>query len=100
MTYWHCYLKPKASGREKPSSRNYFVVNDLGEDELRKTVVEPWHMGVPFTVGGRIIKSHDEVEEIRIVTTEQSARSYADAHNQAARARNIIDGVTDRRMLV
>jgi hypothetical protein len=99
MSYWHCYVSPKPSGSAKKSSKNYFVVNDLSEDQLQKTIVQPWLTGTPFTVAGRIIKTQDEVEEIRITHTNDSARTYADTFNARQAANRVIDHATDRRML-
>lgn len=92
--YWHCGVR-KGGEKERMS-----VVNDLSFEELKKSIVDPWHAGRPFSIDGLIVRSSDDVPEIRIAWTPHPQQVYADQHNQRMRASSIADMATDRRTLV
>lgn len=75
--FWHClvhYQQPKD---------NYITIrvsNDLTIKKLLKHIVEPWQQGGQFNVGGLIVRSRDQVREIRIVQTPHSQQYYAEEH--------------------
>lgn len=91
--YWHCGVK---AGRKERMS----IVNDLTFGELKKSVVDPWNAGHPFSISGMIVRAAETVSEIRIVWTQFPQQHYADRHNERMRAKNIADLATDRRALV
>jgi len=91
--YWHCGVKADKNKRMS-------IVNDLAFVELKKSIVDPWAAGRPFSVSGFIVRSAESVSEIRIVWTEFPQKYYADRHDDQMSARGISDMVTDRRALV
>jgi hypothetical protein len=90
--YWHCAIRVVGA-------KTQTVANDLLFSDLQRQIVEPWLHSRSFTVAGTIVRSSDQVEEIRIAHTGQAQQVYADRHNAEMRAQHIGDGVTDRRML-
>lgn len=90
--FWHC--RAQCAGE-----KDYAVVNDLSFQELQRTVVRPWLAGRPFTISGRIIRTSQEVKEIRIVHTSYPQQVYATQHDAEMRSRSIADLATDRRLL-
>ncbi|MGO9404230.1 MAG: hypothetical protein ACLPVW_12260 [Terriglobales bacterium] len=90
--YWHCAV---TTARDKETA----IENDLTFSELQRKVVEPWLMGRPFTVSGRIIRSSDSVSTIKITHTTQPQEYYANAHDSRMQASGIMDMATDRRYL-
>lgn len=93
--YWHCYVA--LPGRKK--DRDRAVVNDLGKQQLKREIIDPWCEGRAFTVGGTIVRDRDSVEEIRIVQTPRPKEDYAREHDSRMRASGIADLATDRRFL-
>ncbi len=93
--YWHCYVA--IPGRKR--DRDRAVVNDLGKEQLKREVIDPWHEARAFTVGGTIIRDRDSVEEIRIVHTPRPKEGYVREHESRMRASGIADLATDRRFL-
>ncbi len=93
--YWHCYVA--LPGRKR--DRDRAVVNDLSKQQLKREIIDPWHDGRPFTVGGTIIRDRESVEEIRIVQTSRPREDYAREHDARMRASGIADLATDRRFL-
>lgn len=91
--YWHCGVK--AGKKER-----WTIVNDLTFGELKKSVIDPWNAGRPFSVSGLIVRAAESVSQIRIVVTQFPQQHYADLHNQRMRASGIADLATDRRALV
>ena len=90
--YWHCAIRVVGA-------KTQAVANDLLFSDLQRQIVEPWLHSRSFTVAGTIVRSSDQVEEIRIAHTGQAQQVYADRHNAEMRSQHIGDGVTDRRML-
>lgn len=92
VRYWHCSVV--ISGED-----DYSVVNDLTFEELNHTVVIPWLSGRPFVISGTIIRTTEQVSEIRIAHTELPKKRYAELHDADMRASGIADMATDRRLL-
>jgi REase_DpnII-MboI len=90
--YWHCSVRVTGS-------KNISVVNDLPLTELQRQIVEPWLQSRPFTISGKIVRSSDQVEEIKIAYTPESQQFYADRHNAEMRAKGIGDMATNRELL-
>lgn len=90
--YWHCSVK--VTGQ-----KDHSVVNDLSFAELKRTIIDPWNGGRPFTVSGAVIRSFANVAEIKITHTPNFLKSYADRHDAGMRASGIADLATNRRML-
>lgn len=90
--FWHCSVK--ITGEKKHS-----VVNDLSLSELKRTIVDPWNDGKPFTVSGTVVRTSANVSEITIAHTPNPQRYYADRHDSEMRASGIADLATDRRLL-
>ncbi|MGD1940614.1 MAG: hypothetical protein ACFB0G_04830 [Leptolyngbyaceae cyanobacterium] len=90
--FWHCSVQ--IVGAQYPS-----VVNDLTFEELNRTVVQPWLAGCPFVISGTIIRSSEQVAEIRIAHTDNTQQHFADVHNSKMRASRISDMVTNRSLL-
>lgn len=74
-------------------------MNDLTIDRLLREIVEPWHAGRLFTIGGRIIRKPSEVLEIKITQTQEPQKAYAERHVASMRGTNVIDMATDTRYL-
>lgn len=91
--YWHCRV---AFGGKQ--DREEAITNDLTKEQLRREIVEPWHRGDPFTVGGRLVRDR-AVDEICIVQTTDDQGTFARNHNLQMRARKVGDLVTNRRRL-
>ncbi len=91
--YWHCYVQRK--GKSSPEG----IVNDLSFQDISQKIVQPWRDGRAFTVEGVIVRSQDEVEEIRIVRTDQPLQHYIDDHSARMSASGIVDMATNRQML-
>jgi hypothetical protein len=90
--FWHC--KIKIAGDRKAT-----IVNDLSFAELKKSIVDPWNAGQPFSVAGTIVRSPDKVDEIHIVWTPESQKVQAERYNRETRARGVGDFATNRRAL-
>ncbi len=90
--FWHYSVRITGS-------KSISVANDLTFDELHRTVVAPWLAGRPFVISGTIVRSSDQVAEIRIAHTDRPKEYYAEAHNQSMEASGITDLATDRRLL-
>ncbi len=90
--YWHCSVQ--VAGEKNPS-----VTNDLTFDELSRMVVQPWLTGRPFVIAGKIVRSSEQVAEIRIAHTDYSKQHFADAHDAKMRSSGIADMVTNRSLL-
>jgi hypothetical protein len=90
--YWHCAASGTKHGNEG-------IVNDLSAEELLKQIVEPWHSGRPFNIGGIIFKERGVVDTIKITYTQQPQDHYATLHDNQTRASGIVDMRTDRRYL-
>ena len=90
--FWHCRV-------QSTGEQDYAIVNDLTFAELRRSVIEPWLAGRPFTISGKIIRAAKEVKEIQIAHTPEPQQTYADRHNAEMRSRGILDGATNRKLL-
>jgi REase_DpnII-MboI len=90
-SYWHCLV-------EVPGQKNAAIVNDLTFQDLKRTVITPWHSGSPFAVSGTIVRS-DQVTKIRIVHTQEPQDTFARRHDSSMRASGIADLATNRRSL-
>lgn len=90
--FWHCSVQ---TAREKRPS----VVNDLSFGELNRLVVQPWLTGRPFVISGTIVRSSEQVTEIRIAHTDYPKRHFADVHNAKMRSSGIADMATNRSLL-
>lgn len=90
--YWHCAASDSKSDKEG-------ILNDLNAEALLKQIVNPWHLGKPFNVGGAIFKNRSNVDTIKITHTPQPLVHYADLHERQMQASNIADMRTDRRYL-
>jgi hypothetical protein len=90
--YWHC--SAQISGSKGP-----VTVNDLPFSELKRTIIDPWHAGSPFSIGGAIVRSTDNVSQIKITWTNEPQRAFAERHNASMRASGIGDLATDRTLL-
>jgi hypothetical protein len=75
------------------------VVNDLTFADLKREVIDPWLSGRPFTISGLMIRSTDDVQEIKIAHTPQPKETYARQHEMRMQAAGIADLATDRRYL-
>jgi hypothetical protein len=73
--YWHCRVKLTRAKRDS-------VVNDLTFDELERTIINPWKLARPFTVAGVIVRSVNDVSEIKIAHTEYPQDFYAQQHKR------------------
>lgn len=93
--YWHCHVSGFGTNRQRVRA----VVNDLEKEVLKRQILDPWHDGNAFYVGGTIIRERDSVDEIRIVQTSMPKQYYAEAHNSRMRSAGIGDLATDRRYL-
>ncbi|WP_103670554.1 hypothetical protein [Pseudanabaena sp. BC1403] len=76
--YWHCLVK-------LIDSSNYSVVNDLSFIELQQQIVDPWLKSRPFTISGKIVRSSNYVEEIKITHTPEIKQLFADHYNNDER---------------
>lgn len=92
--FWHCSVS--VQGRK---AAEHSVVNDLTRERLLKDIVEPWHAGRPFTIGGRIIRRKDEASHIQIAHTPEPQEAYSQRHYASMQASGIADMVTDTRYL-
>jgi hypothetical protein len=90
--YWHCSVI-------RVGSKEHATVNDLTFAELQRQIVEPWLGSRSFTVSGTIVRSSDQVEEIRIAHTPRPQQFYADKHNAEMKASGIMDMATNRELL-
>lgn len=90
--YWHCSAK---IAKQKEGA----VVNDLTFADLKKGIIDPWRSGLPFTISGLVIRSTDEVQEIKITQTPQPKETYARQHDMRMQSAGIADWATDRRYL-
>jgi hypothetical protein len=68
--FWHCKLR-------RVGDKTDAIVNDLSYQDLMKRIVAPWRSGTPFTVEGAIVRSSEEVGEIKIVYTQYASTVYA-----------------------
>lgn len=93
--YWHCYIA--VPGRKR--NCEHAVVNNLGKQQIKREIIDPWCEGRAFTVGGTIVRDRDSVEEIRIVHTPRPKEHYAQEHDSCMRSSGIADLATDRRFL-
>jgi len=71
--YWHCFVK-------LINSRHYSVVNDLSFIELHQQIVDPWLKSRPFTISGKIVRSSEQVEEIKITYTLETEQLFFDKY--------------------
>lgn len=90
--FWHCSV-------QVTGSKSVSVANDLTYNELQRSVVVPWLAGRAFVISGTIVRSPEQVAEIKIAHTERPKEYYAEVHNQSMRASGIADLATDRRLL-
>ncbi len=93
-TFWHCYVKSIAG-----KASTYHIENDLTFDEIKRKVIDPWNSGKPFALSGFIIRSTQDIPEIKIVQTERDKNHYAEMHNAKMRSSGIVDMSTNRAML-
>jgi hypothetical protein len=89
--YWHCSV-------QIAGDKDCSVANDLSFEELYRTIVTPWLSGRPFVVSGTIVRSTEQVAEIRIAHTEYPQRHYAETHNAKMRCSGIADLATNRKL--
>jgi hypothetical protein len=89
--YWHCIV-------EVPGQKKAAIINDMTFEDLKRTVLTPWHSGSPFAVAGTIVRS-DQVTTIRIVHTDEPKEVFAQRHDFEMHASGIADMATDRRRL-
>ena len=71
--YWHCFVKLIGSS-------NYSIVNDLSFIELHRQIVEPWLKSRQFTISGKIVRSSNQVEEIKITHTLEKLKLFVDQY--------------------
>ena len=90
--FWHCSVQ--MTGQSKPS-----ILNDVTFDELDRTVLQPWLTGRSFVIAGTIVRSSEQVAEIRIAHTDYPKKHFADAHNARMRSIGINDMATKRSLL-
>jgi hypothetical protein len=90
--YWHCYVK---MGKQEQGT----VVNDLTFADLKREVIDPWLSGRPFTISGLVIRSTDDVQEIKIAHTSLPQETYAQQHEMQMRKAGSTDFATNRRYL-
>jgi DpnII restriction endonuclease len=91
-SYWHC--SATVSGNKKS-----VTVNDLTFSELKRTIVDPWYAGRPFSIGGVIVRSSDTVSVIKITWTMDPQQVFAERHNASMRNQGVADLATDRSLL-
>lgn len=91
--YWHCSILKKGS-KQRPS-----VINDLTLEKLYDEIIEPWYQNRRFTITGTIINSQEDIDEIRIVQTDEQKDYFEHEHNVKMIASNVVDMITDPRML-
>lgn len=89
--HWHCRVRLKGA-------KNDAVVNDFTYRELQTTIIKPWHAGSTFTVSGTIIRSKDEINEIKIVQTEHPMDFYAEQRHSRLVASGILAIGADSRL--
>jgi hypothetical protein len=70
--YWHCLVKLIGSS----DYSDYSVVNDLSFIELQQQIVDPWLKSHPFTISGKIVRSSNQVEEIKITHTLETVKLF------------------------
>jgi hypothetical protein len=90
--YWHCSIN-------LAGSKDTSVVNDLPFTELQRQIIEPWLQLRSFTVSGKIVRSPDQVESIKITHTPEPQQFYADCHNTQMRLQGVADMATNRKLL-
>jgi hypothetical protein len=90
--YWHCAVH--VAGDKKP-----VVVNDLRFADLERTIVRPWHEARPFTVSGKVIRSSEQVESIKITYTPRPRSHYAEVHDAQMHHAGIADMATNRSLI-
>jgi predicted nucleotide-binding protein len=90
--FWHCYLRLKDW-----KAAEYRTVNDFTIQEVREQIVEPWHEQRPFTLSGVIVRSRDEVAEIRIVQTPQPLSYYEQWYSAEERRSGVVRLLYDTR---
>jgi hypothetical protein len=90
--YWHCLV-------EVTGTKGTSIVNDMNFEQVRKSVVDRWLAGRPFTVSGTIVRSPETVNKIKIVYTPEPQQPYASRHGAEVRASGIADMATNRRLL-
>jgi hypothetical protein len=90
--YWHCHV-------QLIGQKNYAVVNDLSFDELQRQIVDPWHRGVQFPVGGLVVRSRDQVEKIKIAHTLRAKEDLANEFFAQKRAQGINDWATNAKLI-
>ncbi|MBK8452909.1 MAG: hypothetical protein WAQ53_04930 [Thiofilum sp.] len=90
--FWHCAVK-------FVNQQEYSIVNDLTFQELEQKIINPWKLGKTFTISGRLIRSSDAVESIKISHTEYNRLFYVESHNQRMAEQGIGDYVTNRSLL-
>lgn len=94
--FWHCRVELVGDSKKKDRSA---VSNDLTFKELEEQIIKSWHSGRAFTVDGMIVKSIDDVQEIKIAHTPSPKSYYSEQHNSRMRSSGIADMSTDRRLL-
>jgi hypothetical protein len=93
--YWHYFVLPQ--GRQKAPA--YAVVNDAAKAQVRKELVEPWHLNRSFAVAGTVIAARSQIAEIRIVQTDRPLKDFIADHDRRMHDAGINDMATRRSLL-